>query len=167
MTTISSRRWLTIAALVVVVAGVIAWTIDWKSVRVKYHDAEMRRAFQEQFQAATVHQDGLVGFEVGEPTARYEYHRDRLVDLGAVIRKHHEFHHLRVSTPESIHFNRVLLREKRVDAIDWAGKWSTPEDPIPLEYTVWCYPLNSAAWDVYFAEHDVPDYRRRFMGETK
>jgi hypothetical protein len=162
----SQWRRIVIVAVVVTI-GAAAWLIDWKDVRVRYHDHQMRTAFAEQFENQEVSPDGLVGFEVGKTTARYEYHRDRLVELGAVIKRHYEFRHLRVSTPESNHFNHVLLKEKPVNAIDWSSKWSPPEDPIPMEYTVWCYPQDSATWDAYFAEHDVPDYRRRFMVEAK
>jgi hypothetical protein len=164
MTRNSKRRWMMVVGGVLA-AATLLWFVDWRAVRVRYHDAQMKKAYQEQVENQSVSHDGLGGFEVGEPTARFEYHRDRLVELGTVVHKYYEFRHLRTSTPESSHFNRVLLMEKPVKSIEWTGKYSPAENPVPLSYTVWCYAADASSWDAHFAKHDVPDYKRRFMTE--
>jgi len=145
-----------VAALVIVV--VIATRSH--GFQVMYHDWRMhasRRAFENQ-DAEVI--GGFHAPSVNDDHRAYEYHRDRLVDLGAVHRREYVLNHLIRDTPEAKHFITWLLRAPLPPVIDWA---SPVEPHQPIELTLWCYPANAPAWDQLIQERNVPDYVQRFM----
>ena len=103
----------------------------------------------------------LLAYGNADAYERYDYHRQKLVNLGAAVERHYRFNHLRVHTEECKHFSRLLLSGPHPDCIDFESPY--PDKPEPMSLTVWCNPADASAWDDFIAKHDVPDYRQRFM----
>ena len=100
-----------------------------------------------------------------DASKRYEYHRQKLVELGSVAERQYNFKHVQKPTSESYHFTHLLLSGLCPNQIDFESPY--PAKPEPMHLTVWCDPAEAPAWDDFVAEHDVSDYRDRFMPTEK
>ncbi len=159
---VTHRRWLALllALAVIIGAGVVlrnAW-------QVPYHQWRMHASWQQHISQDPQVSNGFVMLDVGRAHARYEHHRQRLVELGAVTRREYGFQHLLVPSPETRHFGKFLLSPRRPECIDFTYPY--PDDPEPMHLTVWCYPQFTDAWDRLFRARDVSDYRSQFMNEN-
>jgi len=159
---VSRARVILLALFAAITALVIAVVIAMRShgFQVMYHDWRMqasRRAFENQ-DAENI--GGFRALTVNDDHHAYEYHRDLLVDLGAVHRREYVLSHLIRDTPEATHFIKWLLREPQPPVIDWA---SPVEPHQPIAITLWCYPSDAPAWDQLIQERNVPDYVQRYM----
>lgn len=140
------------------VAGVIV--VRSHGFQVMYHDWRMhasRHAFENQ-DADII--GGFHALSVNDDYHAYEYHRERLVDLGAVHRHDYVLNHLVRDTPEAKHFISWLLCAPQPSVIDWA---SPAEPHRPIELKLWCYPADTPAWDQLIQERNVHDYVQRFI----
>ncbi len=166
------RRLLIVAALAtLLVCGSIA-VINTRAFQVHYHGWQMQRASAQRFskeRRSII--DGVVVYSLDDALARsdankrYEYHRQRLVELGRVAERQYTFKHVQTPTPESSHFTHLLSSGPCPNSIDFESPY--PDKPEPMQLTVWCHPADAKAWDDFVAEHDVSDYRDRFMPTEK
>lgn len=154
------RRPLTLIIGLAVCAGA-ALAFTYPSWLVRYHDWLMR-AYQARdlAQLPVPRSDGLNELENGSDARAYEFHRDRLVELGAVARLEFRFRHLHRRTPEGSDLIRSLYQAAPAH-IDWQSPVS--EVLHPVELTVWCYQGDASAWEAFVADRDVVDYTERFM----
>ena len=167
---IPALRWFFVATIIgllvcgsiVVVYIVVVYT---PAFRIHYHRWQMARAGQQRFSNPDVTPDGLVSYACGDAYQKYEYHREKLVELGDICRRHYKFKHLFVPTPESKHFSTLLLSGPCPNHIDFSSPY--PNKPELMQLTVWCYVMDANAWDDFVAKHDVSDYRERFMPTEK
>ncbi len=169
------RRSLILAALAIVLVGIGIGIviINSKASQVRYHEWRMQRARQQmcvpsQPSAGNV-LSVLFAYVLGEGNTleafkRYDYHRQKLVELGSVARLHYNFKHVLVPTSESRHLTRLLVSGHCPNCVDFESPY--PDKPEPVRLTVWCHPADTVAWNNFIAEHDVADYRGRFMSAT-
>lgn len=136
------------------VIGVLV--VSSASFQIWYHTWQMNRAWNAQFNKP-VSDNGLMGYELDE---RYPYHRQKLVQLGAIRELHYRLNHILVPSSEGGDFHKRLL-SNHPPCIDFVA--DCPAVPEPAELTVWCYPGDADAWDQFIAKHDVPDYKARFI----
>lgn len=112
---------------------------------------------------------GLIYHSPNKSLEKYEFHRQRLRELGAVCYREYAFQHILTSTIECRHLNKLLFSPTCPNYLDWSySQWSAtnPADSQPLILKVWCYAEDEAAWDKLVAERDVADYRERFMSNN-
>lgn len=112
---------------------------------------------------------GLIYHSPNKSLEKYEFHRQRLRELGAVCYRKYPFRHIRTSTDECRNLNKLLFSPacpRHLDCSYLHSSVSIPEDTLPLELEVWCYTEDEAAWDKLVAERDVADYRERFMSNN-
>ena len=156
------RRSLIFAALAALLVSGAIIVINTRPFQVRCHEWQMRRAWHQSYSKPLPPTgDGLVAYELGEANERYEYHRQKLVELGNVAERYYTFRHLQVPTGESEHFSRLLLSGSCPSHIDFLSPY--PDEPEAMQLTVWCYTADASAWDDFVAEHDVSDYHDRFM----
>jgi len=144
-----------------------------RTVRVGYHKWQMELASRSKY-TQPIHQvDGAVRIDPGRGYKAYNYHRQELINLGALRELHYSFQNVHVPSEEFSHFSNLLESGKRPPCIDWQtegpviGPDGVPNRPNWMEVTVCCFPQDAAAWDALVAERDVPDYKRRFIAVTK
>jgi hypothetical protein len=159
MTARSKTLW--IVALCVALTTAAVLILSSSRFQIRHHTQAMQRALDETYAAPDTVDNGLVGYTLGETYDRYTYHRQRLIELGAVRERNFVFKHLRSPTDQSSHLIKLMLSSNRPEAIDWESPH--PSDPEPMQLTVWCFTGDSDAWDAFVEKHDVPDYRTRFM----
>jgi hypothetical protein len=127
--------------------------------QIGYHNRQMQHAWK----ASMVDLDGGPIFDDSHARSRelYEYHRQRLIELGAACELHYTMRHLQSPTEESQHFLRSLYPPTAPELIDF----SSPHPPTvePMKLTIWCFIEHADACDRFVAERDLPDYRSRFM----
>ncbi len=168
---------LTLALVTVaVLCGATILLVGSPAARVRYHEWRMQAGWDRHMrQTPAPASGGLVGYSIEDGYEAYEHHRDRLVELGAVVRRTFVFDHLHAVGPETRDFYRWLLRSGP-PAVDWHGTAiappsatpaATPTPPSPLELTVWMRTNQIGAWEAMFAERDVPDYAARFMSHDE
>jgi hypothetical protein len=87
--------------------------------------------------------------------------RENLVATGRLVRRHFQFKHLQVRTDEAHHLLQQLASGNCPTSVDRESIWRGGEGPMPL--TIWASSEDVNAWDKFAAEHDVADYRDRFM----
>jgi len=148
-----------------VCGGVAAFRVH--DIQVHYHRWRMERAHQAYLGAKTI-SGGFVVIQVpNDAVDRYEYHRQKLVELRDIVERQYVLKHLEIPTDESKHFSKLLVSRDCPSHIDFESPY--PDKPRLLQVTIWCYPPHVSEWDRFIAEHDVPNYRERFMdaGTTK
>ena len=151
-------------ATLLICGGIVVFNL--RAFQVRYHRWQMQRAWHQAYSAPTTTDDGFVVAHVdGEADERYEYHRQKLLELRDIVKRHYSFRHLRVPTDASEHFSRLLVSGRCPNHIDFSSPY--PDQPEPMQLTVWCSPTDAHAWDDFVAEHDIPDYFKRFMGTRK
>lgn len=107
--------------------------------------------------------NGLRALTHDDHHAAYVYHRDRLVDLGAVTRHHFVLVPLVRPSAEAQHFIKWLMSRTESKCIDW----TCPVEPdAPLSITLWCDPAQSKEWQDLMQDHDIPDYANVFMKDS-
>ena len=150
-----------IFAILVLCGGIVVANL--RAVEIYYHTWQMQRAWQQVYsKPLPSNGDGFVCYAGGESLESYEYHRQKLVDLGRLAKQHYTFKHLRVPSDESKHFSRLLLSDDCPNHVDFSSPY--PNTPEPMQLTIWCWPTDVAAWDQFVEAHDVSDYHERFMG---
>ncbi len=136
--------------------------LNRRTFQIPYHRWQMQRNQERVFGGPKSVPDGIVIIDVPEDALdQYEYHRQRLVELGAVAERRYRLRYIRARTDEGAHFARVLLSDKSPPHIDFASPY--PDEPEPMLLTVWCHPRDVAMWDTFIEIHDVVDYHARFM----
>jgi hypothetical protein len=124
--------------------------------QIRYNEWQMRRAWYETYEKLPdVHHDRLAGYTLGESAQRYEYHRQRLVALGAVRELHYHFRHVKSGTEASHQLSKLLVRQECPTHIDFESPYT--DKPEPMELTVWCFSRDADAWERFIADHDLPD----------
>lgn len=142
------------AIILVAVALVAIVVTSLPLFQVHYHQWQMRRARHDTYgKPPDVHLDGLSGYTLRESNERYEYHRQRLVELGAVNELHYRLRHLRRGTPASQQFARQLVRGNRPHCVDFESRYTN--QPEPFELTVWCLPSDVDTWNNFIARCDA------------
>ncbi|MCE5302605.1 MAG: hypothetical protein LLF97_05780 [Planctomycetaceae bacterium] len=155
---------LAVMASLSICGGVVL--VNTRAFQVRYHNWRMKQAWQQRYSNPSPPTgDGLISYSPGDAQPRYEYHRQKLVELGDVAERHYAFKHLQVPTRESKHFTRLLLSDSCPSCIDFASPY--PNKPEPMQLVVWCRPADAKAWDEFVAKYDVSDYRERFMAGEK
>lgn len=135
-----------------------------RAFQVGYHRWQMQRVHQAYLEPKTI-SDGFVVVHVPSDAAgRYEYHRQKLVELGGIVERHYVFEHLRAATDESKHFTKLLVSRGCPNHIDFESPY--PDKPQPMQLTVWCWPADAGAWDAFVVSHDIPNYHERFVREN-
>lgn len=94
---------------------------------------------------------------------RYEHHRDRLVELGALDHREFVFDHL--ICPSAEYRALWAIIHANFSSIHTTGCWS--ETPEPAVLQVWDTPEMIPKWEVFVREHDVPDFLERFQDEIR
>jgi hypothetical protein len=123
----------------------------------------MQQAWQDAFDKSKVVKTsaGAIAHADDRSIEKFEYHRQKLVELGSIAERHYTFQHLLVPTDESKHFARSLLSHQCPSYIDFSSEY--PPVPVPMQLTIWCDLPDVGSWNKFFAEHDVSDYHKRFM----
>lgn len=121
------------------------------SVAIPYHRWQMERAF---ISAWTVppHEGTLFAVPATEYD-RFEYHRDRLVTLGAIRRITLVFKKVQTPTDRSKSILTALQKKKCPEYIDFSS--THPAVPSPLSITIWCEPETAKAWAAFLQARDV------------
>ena len=154
---------LAIVALLVMLAS-------WKPAAIAYHRRHMMSAFNDmgsdrqgsRFEsfwnyisfARRNKSLSLLDYE------RYEYHRDKLVEWGDLAHREFVLQHIVARSDEA----KELWRRLQLafpDNIHATSDW--PSTPEPMRIDVSGSPGRIAHWDAFVAEHDVPDFRTRFL----
>jgi len=91
---------------------------------------------------------------------RYEYHRDRLVAWGELAHREFVLQHIVAQSEESKELWRRLV-QTFPGHIHVTSPW--PRTPEPMRIEVWDHPGRLAQWEAFVAEHDVSDFRSRFL----
>lgn len=94
---------------------------------------------------------------------RYEAHRDRLVELGALVHRTFVFEHLTCPSPEYRALWRII--HATFSSIHTTSHWS--ETPEPMVLQVWDTPEMIPKWEAFVREHDVPDFLGGFQHEIR
>ncbi len=120
-----------------------------RPIRVAYHTREFDEATHEVF---------FMGGTGADSWESYEHHRDQLVRLGALTHRRFVFAHIRTGTGEG----REVWR-RAMEAFPSSPHTSgTTVDPFEIE--VWeTTPEMIARWEKFVEDHDVPDFRERYM----
>jgi len=149
---VSVRGCLIAASTLLVGGGVLLVTL--RPVQLRYYEWQMRRARFQAYERTKRIEDGFVVAHVPrEAEKRYEYYRAKVEELKGLVRRHYIFKHLWVPTKESEGFSRLLVLRCCPNYVDFSSNY--PEEPEPMELTVWCKPEDVAAWDDFVARHDV------------
>ena len=110
-----------------------------RSFRVAYHKRQMEIAYDATFGGAAASKQHQSENTMGELLYdRYTYHRQRLVELGAVRELRYKLEHILVPSDESRHFIKQRFLPKRPHCIDFTSPH--PYKPQPMELTIWCFP---------------------------
>ena len=149
------------ALLALVIAAFTWWGLRLPHDPVAFHKAQMEQAYEAHYAEPDSLQGGLVGYAEGNEYEQYEFHRSRLIELGAVLELNYQFAYLLVPTDESEHFSKYILSNARPSCIEFSSPY--PNEPEPMQLTVWCYPEDKAKWDELIADRDVENYEQTFM----
>ena len=95
------------------------------------------------------------------PWERMSGHLDGLVASGEAVKREYRLKHLAKFSAEPHHLGGVPSSQG-LNSIMVIGQ-SSHDPSSQAAFTVWCWKKDAAAWDNFVAEHDVPDYRERFM----
>ncbi len=145
------------------VAVLTVLTITSPPIQIAYHRWQMERAWSDAFAEPDPSVNGEVAYTLGESYKAYERHRQRLVELGAVCELHYVLENVLARTDEGRHFATLWTSFNCPPCIDCTAPF--PDAPEPTQLNVWCYPEDVAGWDAFVAEHDVSDYRERYMSD--
>ena len=157
-----SRKIAIVITVLLIAGGTAAFfVVRSHSFQVGYHKRSMQRAWDAVYAEPDTHQDGLVGYTLGEEYERYEYHRAKLIQLGAVLELNYHFQQIMQPSDEGKHITRFIMSSERPDCIDATSPY--PKEPKPMQWTVWCYPPDKSAWDQLMSSLDIPDYKAKFM----
>ena len=150
------NRRLVYLLLVAGAAIAVVVVVRSSSVQIRYHEWQMQRAWNETYgKPPDVQHDELAGYTLGESHERYQYHRQRLVALGAVRELHYRFGHILSGTEASRQLSELLVSHQCPTHIDFKSPYT--DKPEPMELTVWCFLRNADAWETFMAEHDRAD----------
>jgi hypothetical protein len=161
MTMMPKRRVLVRVALIslatlVVTSGILI--ANSRALQLHYYKWQMQRAWRQAYDGPKTTDSGFIVAHVSsEAQKRYEYYRQKLIELRGIVERHYVFRHLRVPTDDSKHFSKLLVSGRCPNHVDFSSPY--PDKPEPLQLTVWCWPTDASAWDHFVAEHDVADYR--------
>lgn len=139
---------LAIAMLVVLVL-----VANRAALLIGYHEWRMQRAHQRPYSDPVVRPDGLVSHESDEDFADYEYHRDRLVALGALRRIEFRFTRLRTGTTEYRTMTRLMLSRQCPAHLDFVSE--VPSKPQLVKMTIWCQADDVSEWEAFLKLHDA------------
>jgi hypothetical protein len=159
---IRRHPWRTTACLLhlIAVAATAYLATAWPDLRIAYHRRQMRANSEAVFAAPPANYVGsLAGYDWGAAGEAYEYHRGRLVELGAVAKFTHTFQHLHRSPEDTDRVWKDILARNcppLIDANSPAAPLGDPDAVKPFELTVWCEFEDVDAWRRYIAERDVP-----------
>jgi len=130
---------------VLIVAVLIAAAFAVKPVKIFYHDAAMRRAWNQTFQ------QGATSFAT---VPVFERHRDALVGLGYLSRQMFPIEQIKPQSPE----HRALYNALTEHGSKANGYFSMQgfESSTPLIVIVWAAPAQMPSWEAIIKAHDQP-----------
>jgi|GEM_PF-5938091 len=156
------RRPLLIVVAAAAIVALTALLLGSHSVRVGYHDWRMQADLAAHLSQEIQYYAGIGSIDVGSDYKAYEYHRDCLVDLGAVCKHEVVYSHIHRPSPEATHLVKWLLRDDDPRFIGWQGS-PIYDNGEPVAFTFWCYPKDSEACLRLLQDRDVPDYAAAYM----
>ncbi|MEN6406436.1 MAG: hypothetical protein ABFC77_08190 [Thermoguttaceae bacterium] len=168
-TTMRPRRRISVKILIslatlMVVGGIVV--VKHRVFQLQYYKWQMERAQRQAYDGQKTTENGFVVAHVPrEAEERYEYYRQKLVELGSITERHYVFQHLWVPSDDSKHFSKLLVSGRCPNHVDFLSPY--PDKPELTHLTVWCWATDASAWDHFVAEHDVADYRERFLARGK
>jgi hypothetical protein len=158
---VGRRPWrVAVALLLLVVVGAAVYlSFAWPELRVSYHRRRMQANYDAVSAGPSVQSGVLIGHDWGDAGEAYEYHRERLVELGAVTKLEHTFRHVMNTPGQHGTFWDEILGKRCPPLIDASSPGPTlpwVDDVQPLRLTVWCEHEHADAWRRHIAERDVP-----------
>lgn len=147
----------------VVAGAMIATLLDGiPAVSVPYHrlqyDRVRARMYDSDRAVPAPGLPGLQAIDIAEADLRTEeYHRRRLVELGAFQRTEFVFKNVDTPTERSKVILRELMDKKCPPFIDFSSVH--PPAPVPLRITLWYEPETAQAWAKFFEDRDTPAAR--------
>jgi hypothetical protein len=131
-----AKRVILLVLLVIGIGSVLALVANQTTLAIAFHEWQMERAYRRD-----------------EGYDQYEYHRDRLVGLGAIHRMDYRFGSLRNGTPERRMMFRKMLSRQCPAHIDFVSE--VMKHPELVELTIWCRPDDVPEWHAFLKLHDV------------
>ena len=120
-----------------------------RPVCIAFHQRRMHSAL------ARVHKLPFWDRRQGDYIEKYEHNRDKLVELGYLVRREFPLRHIRVPSEESRRFWQLLL-EAFPDCPHTTMEGY--EVGTPDAIIVWDRPSRIPAWEKFILEHDIPDF---------
>lgn len=124
-----------------------------RPLQIAWHRSAMEKAYHRMETVRVTEERGGTSLD-NRSVEKFEWHRDQLVELGALLRQEYHFRHVLAPTPQS----RVLFKS----LLDHQGPpvvyWSSPHFPTPtrLHLIVWCWPDDVLDWDAFIETADKP-----------
>jgi hypothetical protein len=115
-------------ALVLILICVIV-VIYSNAILVRYHRYQMQQAWQDAFARPKVAKTsaGAMTYADDRSYEKFEYHRQKLVELGGIAERHYTFQHLLVHKDESKHFSGLLFSHQSPSYIDFSSEYPNPD----------------------------------------
>lgn len=151
--------------VLVVISIAIVVVLQSRPVRIAYHKFQMQRAWHAIWDESDFIYDGFEVHRDDEDDTRYEYHRNRLIQLSAVHELKFRLRNILEPSEESKHFSKFLLSTERPNCLDFVSPCS--QEPKPMELTVWCYARDVQDWNELIATRDVVGYQTKFGRNRK
>ena len=158
----------------VTIIALLALVASWKPAAIAYHRRHMLSAWNDMVNDRRPSQVDLFWQQVilgrrnksypALQQERYEYHRNGLVEWGDLAHRHFVLRHIIAPSDEATELWRRLIRTFP-DNIHATSVW--PRSPEPMQIDVWDAPSRIAQWEAFVAEHDVANFRERFMPESE
>lgn len=139
---------------VLVVGGIVLTTSQ--TLQRHYHLWRMRSEYLQAYTGEKTIHDGFVVVHLRDRNHnRYDFHRQKLVAMGVICEREYAFRNVRIPTEESKTLCKRILSLDCPPFVDFAGTpYSVTSRSVPLQLTVWCWPVDVAAWDDFVAAND-------------
>lgn len=152
-------------SMVVSIAIVSVALLRSRAFHVWYHTRMMYSSRTRAHNTAPDPDGGQASWLDTDALQQYQYHRRRLVEIGAVVKRSYEFEHIYVGSPQHEHVSRLLVSGNCPPYIDFESPCPYTAEPMTL--TIWIWPTHVGRWDRFVSSHDVPSYKADFMDASR
>jgi len=154
------KSWLLITFAVLLALVLTVALVFSRPLRIAYHRHALERLHEDIYAEPSVTSGGLVGYGDGDQFERQDKHCNRLADLGYFFHKRYEMENLPDTGEIHSAFWRLVQEafpDRRYPSLSY------PDNVLE----VWDLAEFEPKWDVFVAEHNVPDFADRFMTQSE